>query len=65
MSRYQTINQTAKNHELNPWMLRTMQKRGELPGFFSGSRYYVDTVLLMEKLENASKASMTRPEVKA
>ena len=40
-------------------MLRQMQKRGELPGVFASTRFYVNTSLLLEKLDADSKASMT------
>lgn len=60
MSRYLTINATAKHYELPEWMLRSLLKRGELPGFYAGSRFYIDTQLLTEKLETISRANMTR-----
>ena len=60
MSRYMTIRATAKQFELPEWMLRGMQKSGTLPGFFAGSRFYCDTELLMQHLEAASKANVTR-----
>ena len=60
MSRYLTINATAKHYDLPVWMLRTLQKRGELPGFSSGNRFYVDCELLMQHLEATSKANVTR-----
>ena len=54
-----TINATAKKYGLPQFMLRGMQKRGELPGFYSASRFYVNVPMLLEKLDADSKASMT------
>ncbi len=59
MPRWMTIRQTAKVYELPEWTLRTMQKQGKLPGFYQSSRYYVDTVLLMEQLDQTSRAAVT------
>ena len=39
-------------------MLRSMVKRGECPGFYSGSRFYVNMALLREKLEQDSRSAM-------
>ena len=54
-----TINAPAKKYGLPQFMLRGMQKRGELPGFYSASRFYVNVPMLLEKLDSDSKASMT------
>ena len=54
-----TINQTAEKYHLPGHMLRQMQKRGELPGFYSASRFYVHTEMLLDKLDADAKASMT------
>lgn len=54
-----TINATSKKYGLPQFMLRGMQKRGELPGFYSASRFYVNVPMLLEKLDADSKASMT------
>ena len=49
MQQYMTLPAAAKAFELPLYMLRTMQKRGECPGFFQGTRFYVNTVMLAEK----------------
>lgn len=54
-----TINQTAEKYHLPGHMLRQMQKRGELPGFYSASRFYVNTSLLLAKLDADSRANVT------
>lgn len=38
--------------------LRTMQKRGELPGIWSGSRFLVNYPLLMQQLEDLSRKAV-------
>ena len=55
-----SINSTAKELGLPPFLIRSMQKRGECPGFFSGSRFYVNVDLLREQLENASRETTER-----
>lgn len=54
-----TIPATAKEFGLPMFMLRTMQKRGECPGFFQGTRFYVNTTMLAEKLEQDSRSTMS------
>lgn len=54
-----TINETAKECELPAYMLRQMLKHGELPGFYSASRFYVNVPMLLEKLESDSRANMS------
>lgn len=55
MTSFLTIKQTAKEFRISENALRGMQKRGELPGFFSGSRFYVHAEMLMEKLDSLSR----------
>ena len=59
MQQYMTLPATAKAFELPLFMLRTMQKRGECPGFFQGTRFYVNTTMLAEKLEQDSRSAMS------
>lgn len=59
MQQYMTLPATAKAFNLPLFMLRTMQKRGECPGFFQGNRFYCNTTLLAEKLEQDSRSSMS------
>ena len=54
-----SINATAEKYHLPGHMLRQMQKRGELPGFYSASRFYINVPMLLEKLDADSKASVT------
>ena len=53
-----TINATAKKYNLPRFMLRTMLKENQLPGFYSASRFYVNCDMLMEMLEAECKARM-------
>ena len=57
-----TIRQTARKYGLPEFMLRSMVKRGECPGFFVSSRFYINVPMLLDKLD---KASMTASAVVA
>ena len=46
-----TIRQCAAAGPLPEFTLRTMQRRGELPGFQIGNRFYVNYTKLLDKLE--------------
>lgn len=58
MSQYLTIHQTAKKGPCSEPQLRKMLKIGELPGFYSGTRFYVNYELLMELLDRESRSRM-------
>ena len=60
MSKFMTIRQTAADPAcpLREGTLRRMQKQGELPGFFTGTRFYVNFDLLLEMLAERSRASV-------
>jgi hypothetical protein len=47
---FMTINQTAKSEAIPAHALRTMLKNGQLPGFYSGTRYYVNVEQLRKQL---------------
>ena len=53
-----TIPQTGATYKIPVALLRTMQKQGRLPGFFSGSRFYVNIDLLMEQLDQESRSAV-------
>ena len=38
--------------------LRARLKRNKLPGFYAGSRYYINVLLLMEMLDAESRTSV-------
>lgn len=59
LQQYMTLPATAKAFGLPLFMLRTMQKRGECPGFFQGNRFYCNTTMLAEKLEQDSRSAMS------
>lgn len=55
MKRFLTINEAAKLPELpSAGTIRRMVKQHNCPGFFSGSRFYVDVEQLLVKLEKMS-----------
>ena len=58
--RFLTINQTAREIGLPHTCLRSMLAGGQLPGFYAGTRYYVNVDVLREKLDTEcrSNASM-------
>lgn len=53
-----TINQTAKVVGLPHSCLRSMLAAGNLPGFYSGTRFYVNVEMLKDKLERESQRMM-------
>lgn len=56
---FMTINQTAKAVGLPHTCLRSMLATGNLPGFYSGTRFYVNVDLFREKLEQDSRSTMS------
>lgn len=61
-SNFKTIPQTAALGFMPLYKLRELRKRGELPGFCSGNRFYVDTVALKGMLEDACRANQRSGE---
>lgn len=55
MKTYMTIRETASETGLAAGTLHTLLKRNKLPGFYSGSRYYINVPLLMEMLDAESR----------
>ena len=64
MNNFQTIRQTAHEMGLPEGTLRARLKRNKLPGFYAGSRYYINVPLFMEMLDAESRlnASLDRVE---
>ena len=62
MKTYMTIRQTAIETGIAVGTLRTRLKCNKLPGFYAGSRYYINVPLLMEMLDAESRlnASLDR-----
>ena len=58
MTELLTIRQVAKLGILPEFTMRQMLKRGELPGIFAGTRFYVNVGLLVEQIERESRAQM-------
>lgn len=58
MSQYLTIKQTARKGPYSEYRLRKMLRAGELPGFYSGTRFYVNYELLMEQLDRECRSKM-------
>lgn len=59
-----TVRQTAALGVLPEFRLRQMQKEGRLPGFYSGTRFYINVDMLMEQLQTecaANAANAQRP----
>lgn len=56
--RYQTIRSVAKDPSFpNEARIRGLVKAGTCPGFYQGSRFYVDTVLLREQLDRSTSGN--------
>ena len=47
---YQTIRQTVRSEGIPETALRRMVKAGKIPGFYSGTRFYVNVAKLREQL---------------
>ena len=45
-----TIRPFSRKHKMPENLLRSMVKRGTLPGFFQGSRFYINEVQALEVL---------------
>lgn len=58
MSQYLTIKQTARKGPYSEHRLRKMLRAGELPGFYSGTRFYVNYELLMGQLDRECRSRM-------
>lgn len=50
-----TIRKFAKKHNVPENLLRSMCKRGTLPGFHQNSRFYVNEVQTLELLDKMSR----------
>lgn len=48
--RFLSIRETAKAGPLSEYCLRLMQKRGELPGVYSGRKFLVNYNAFLEKI---------------
>lgn len=63
MSDFLTIRQAAADPRcpLREGTLRAMVKRGEVPGFYSGTRFWVNIDELLTSLTERSTASVSIP----
>ena len=60
-----TVSQTAKSEHITAYKLRSMIHRGECPGFYSGSRFYVNVDRLRAILDGSTSRAdrlESRPE---
>ena len=48
--RFVTIVQASKRGVASVYTLRLMLKRGELPGYFAGTRFYINLDKLLEQI---------------
>lgn len=53
---YLSIRETAKALRLPENFVRRSVRLGRVPGFYSGTKYYVNLELFVEKLEHDSKS---------
>ena len=56
---YQTINQAADALGIPRHWLRRAQKLGRVPGFYAGTRFYVNVQMLQEKLVHDTESFVT------
>ena len=57
-----TIKQEARQGIVAEWRLRQMLKQNRLPGYYAGTRFYINHTMLMEQIEreclmNATEAA--------
>ena len=56
--RYATINTLARDPDFpNEKMLRALVKSGACPGFYQGTRFYIDSVRLREQLDRCTSGN--------
>lgn len=63
MKTYMTINQTVRETGFSGGMLRTRLKHNKLPGFYAGSRYYINVPLFMEMLDAECRLNASLDQV--
>lgn len=61
--KFETVKQTVQQCHISENLLRRMIKQGTAPGYFSGTRFYVNVDKLMAMLDNSTAA--TAQEVEA
>ena len=62
--KYPTIREEARYYGLiSENQLRQMQKRGELPGFFTGNTFRVNHAMLVELLEKKSRETIEKAKI--
>ena len=54
-----TIRKFSKKHNIPEHLTRNMCRRGELPGFFQNSRFYVNERLALDKLNSMSTTALS------
>ena len=60
--RFVTITQAAKMGVMSVYSLRLMLKQGQLPGYYAGTRFYINLDRLLEQLENGNSAAGQEPK---
>ena len=50
-----TVNEAGRRGPIPAYRLRQMQKAGNLAGFFSGNRFYLDYDALLEQIAQESR----------
>lgn len=53
---YVTLNEAGRRGPIPTYRLRQMQKAGNLVGFFSGNRFYLDYDVLLEEIKRESQS---------
>lgn len=57
MPAYQTIRQAARGLGVPETYLRGLVKRRECPGFYAGTRFYINMDVLTEQLDRVSRSN--------
>ena len=54
-----TIRKFSKKHNLPEHLIRSLCKRGELPGFYQSSRFYINEGMALDKLNSMSTTAFS------
>lgn len=62
---YQTTRQFCNDHGISATFVRGLVAQGKCPGFYSGNRFYINTVKLLEYLEKQDSGKSRGGEISA
>ena len=57
MQQFKTIRQASRATSVPEWRLRQLVKQKRVPGFYSGSRFYVNLDMFLDQLDAECRAN--------